>query len=212
MKKRLCSALLLLTFSAAARAQTSAPAGAPLAPDKAAEYVGVYAVSPAARFTVLTDPAGRLQVRLTGQPFFSIRSEGHDRFFVGAGQNELVFGRSPAGQVNSIALVQNGVTGQRTEGPMPTVLFLPADQLAEYVAHYVGPPAGEYEFTVHKGCLFLQTAGKRPLALFADKPDHFASDILPTSVTFERNHAGAVVALTLRQNGLESRLQPAPAK
>jgi len=224
MKKYPVVALgLLLSTAVLTFPGTASGAELPSPPIQAADYTGIYALNPGARLTVIVDGNGQLQARLTSHPFFPIAATGHDQFAMGGGVIVLRFGRSSAGRVNSVILEQHGaaVTAARTDDPVPTVIFLPAAKLAEYVGRYPmtkGKQAGaDCLITIKNGWLFTQigptAAGapaQRAFPLFADGPDHFALDVVPASVSFERDPAGVVIGLTIHQNGGDNHLNKAP--
>lgn len=182
---------------------------APLPAGKAAEYIGVYELNPMARFTLITDASGRLQARLTGQPFFPLFNAGNDRFFLRIVQAELQFGRSPEGRVTSVTLFQNGreIRAQRTDDPVPTVLFLPPAKEKEYVGRYELQPGYEFQISIKAGWLLVKLTGQPAFPIFSDQPDHFVLDVVKAAITFERSPDGAVKALVLHQNDRDQRAE-----
>ncbi|MBY6205686.1 serine hydrolase [Halomonas denitrificans] len=77
-------------------------------------FVGEYALTPQARFTVRRGGESGLEVRLTGQPFFPVFARGNDVFFYKVVDAELHFERGKNGEVNSVVLHQGGIV-QRAE-------------------------------------------------------------------------------------------------
>lgn len=78
-----------------------------------ADFVGEYALSPQARFTIRRGDQG-LEARLTGQPFFPIFPKGGGVFFYKVVDAELHFERDDEGQVEALVLHQGGIE-QRAE-------------------------------------------------------------------------------------------------
>lgn len=190
------------------RLETTLPEG------READYLGVYALNPRARLTFLKDPSGRIEVRLTGQRFSPIFFAGNDRFFLRAVQADLQFERAPGGEVTAVTLVQNGQEqkARRTADPVPTVLFLSAAKLNDYVGRYSLAPGAEFTILIRGGWPFVQLTGQQPLAIFSDRPDHFVTDVVDAAITFERDANGAVSALVLHQNGRDQRASRLPAE
>jgi hypothetical protein len=171
------------------------------------EYVGVYAISPQARFTILKVGEG-LRARLTGQPFFPIFASAKDEFFLKVVDAQLSFRRGEDGKVAAITLHQNGrdVEAKRTADPVPTVEFPSPEALAEF--------AGTYDFgafqagstivvAVRGEVLTAQLTGQPPFPVFATGKDRFVYDVVEAALTFERNAEGKIVAAVLHQNGME---------
>jgi CubicO group peptidase (beta-lactamase class C family) len=191
---------------ASAKPQTG-PTEQLIAPDKLAEYAGVYEIDGTASFTALIDQQGRLVVRLTGQPFFPAFHMGNDRFFLKVVAAEYQFVRDGDGRIKSLTLHQNGhqVPARRTAKPLPTVLALGAAQLAAYAGTYELAPGILFEVKVSRENLFVKLTGQPAYPIFCDREDHFVYDVVEASLTFERDANGKVVALLLHQGGLDQR-------
>ncbi len=198
----------------------SGPAGRaeePIAAKQLTEYVGVYAIDARGRFTFLIDNTGRLRGRLIGQAFLPAFYAGHDRFFLRVVEAEYQFERDAAGRVTAVVLHQNGreVRAARTEEPVPTVRFLTTDEARDYEGRYGEHPPLQFEVKARGEQVFAKLLGQAAYPVFCDRPDHFAYDIVPAALTFERNAQGEITALVLHQNGRDQRavrLPDTPAK
>ena len=76
-------------------------------PSTLVQYVGVYAASPAAEFTVKAENGG-LSVMLTGQAFYPIYRSGPDQFYYTVVDAQITFTRDAAGRVTGLTLHQGG--------------------------------------------------------------------------------------------------------
>jgi CubicO group peptidase (beta-lactamase class C family) len=185
----------------------------PLPPEKAADYVGVYAFDAHGRFTVLPGDAGRLQIRLTGQAFAPVFYAGNDRFFSRIVAAEFQFNRDAGGHVASLTLFQNGreMTAKRVDEPLPTVRATTDAELQDYVGKYDLPPGpglpsgAQFMITVRRSTLVARLATQPAFAVFKDRADHFVYDVVEAALTFERDANGKVIALVLHQNGRDLR-------
>jgi D-alanyl-D-alanine-carboxypeptidase/D-alanyl-D-alanine-endopeptidase len=190
---------------------------APLDAGALAAYPGVYAIGAGGRFTVVLDEAGRLRARLSGQGFLPLFHAGQDRFFARAVAAEFQFHRDPAGAINALTLHQNGneVPAQRQAGAIvPALRFPPAAELKAYAGRFQLAPQIVFEITPRGETLFVKLTGQAMLPVFCDAPDHFVYEAVPAALTFSRDAAGQVNAVTLHQNGRDQRaprLPPASA-
>lgn len=205
-------AALLATARRPATPPAAGRTEAPIDAGKLADYPGVYAIDGQGRFTALLDATGRLRVRLTGQPFLPAYPAGADRFFLKAVAADYQFGRDADGRVDSLTLHQNGrqIPARRTAEPVPTVLFLSADQLKAYTGTYQLAPQVVFEITARAGHLFAKLTGQPALPVFPDRADHFVYDVVDAALSFERDAGGTVTALVLHQNGLAQRAPRQP--
>ena len=176
------------------------------------EYVGVYAIDPSTRFTLVRRGAD-LVARLTGQPFYPLFASAKDELFYKIADAQLSFHRDESGRIKGLTLHQNGrdITATREEGPVPRVEFPDAATLAEY--------AGEYDFgqfqpgaTISVQAtpppevfLLVVLTGQPKLPVFSIGKDRFEYDVVQAALTFERDAAGKVVAVVLHQNGMDMR-------
>ncbi len=194
----------------AGAAKTAARAETPLAPEKLGDYAGVYAVDARGRFTVVADAQGRLRARLTGQGFLPIFHAGNDRFFARAVAAEFQFSRDEAGAVTALTLHQNGreVPAKRDPGASaaaPHLRFPTAEELKPYAGRYQLAPSLVFEVSARGETLVVKLTGQPALPVFCTAGDRFVYDGVPAALTFERDAAKAVVAVTLHQNGRDQR-------
>src|SRR5262249_46198647 len=173
------------------------------------QYVGIYTLDKNVRFTLLRQGDG-VVARLTGQPFFPLFASAKDEFFYKVVDAQISFHRDAEGKVIGLTLHQNGrdLQAARDSAPAPHVEFPDAAVLAEY--------AGTYDFgQVQPGATITVNAtpwglrvtltGQPAVPVFCVGKDRFEYDVVPASLTFERDPAGKVVAVVLHQNGQDMR-------
>jgi len=173
----------------------------PLTPEAAAEFTGIYELTPDARFTVLLRN-GKLWTRLTGQPFFPLFYSGSDRFFLKIAAAELQFERT-GDAISQVTLYQNGreQTAAKTADPAPKLLFRPAEKLKLYTGTYDLAPGAVFTVTVRNATLFAELTGQPAVPVFETRPGHFEYDVVEAALEFETDAAGTVTTLILHQNG-----------
>ncbi|HXM69770.1 MAG TPA: DUF3471 domain-containing protein, partial [Thermoanaerobaculia bacterium] len=174
-----------------------------------ADYVGVYSFDKEQRFTILRRGDG-LVARLTGQPFVLIFPSARDEFFYKVVDAQLSFHRDAAGAVDRLTLHQNGrdLPATRDSSPAPRIEFPNAAALAGYAGEYdfgEFQPGAKITVTARADTLFVMLTGQQALPVFCVARDKFEYDAVAAAVTFERNEAGKVVAVTLHQNGMDMR-------
>ncbi len=173
------------------------------------DYVGVYSIDKQLRFTILRRGDG-LVARLTGQPFWVIFASAKDEFFYKVVDAQLSFHRDDAGAVDRLTLHQNGrdMPAKREPSPAPRIEFPNAAALAGYAGEYdfgEFQPSAKITVTASADTLFVQLTGQPALPVFCVAHDRFEYDVVTATVTFERDGAGKVVAVTLHQNGMDMR-------
>jgi CubicO group peptidase (beta-lactamase class C family) len=169
------------------------------------DYVGVYTIDKQARFTILRR-GDDLVARLSGQMFIPIFASAKDEFFYKLLDAQLSFHRDAAGRVDRLTLHQNGrdIPAARDSAPAPLLEFPSVAALADYVGVYdlgVAKPGAEITVGVGGDTLTAALTGQRILPVFCTGKDAFEYDVVPASLTFERNPTGRVIAVTLHQNG-----------
>lgn len=82
---------------------------------------------------------------------------------------------------------------------------LAPETLGPYVGVYEINPAVSMTITLEGNQLFAQLTGQGKLPLFAESADHFFLKLVDAQITFEKDAAGAVTHLVLRQGGREAR-------
>src|SRR6185295_14295041 len=173
------------------------------------EYVGVYPIDKAARFTLLRRGDG-LVARLTGQPFFPVFASAKDEFFYKMVDAQLSFHRDASGKIDRLTLHQNGrdIPASRDPGPAPHIEFPNAAALAEYVGEYdfgQFQPGATITVKATPEVLLVTLTGQPAFPVFSVGKDKFEYDVVVAALTFERDPAGKVVAVVLHQNGLDLR-------
>ncbi len=185
----------------AAFKEGKAPADAQLG-----ELTGVYKLGTDAQFTVLSQDH-QLHARLTGQTFLPLFAEEQaDRFFYKAVAAELQFTRE-SGKVAGLTLFQNGreLKAVKTADPAPAYHLQPAARLKPYEGSYQMAPGLILTMKVRDNTLFGQLTGQPFLAGYETAPDCFEVADVKASLHFERDAAGAIIAVTLHQNGQDTR-------
>jgi len=170
---------------------------------------GVYAIDKQARLTILRRGDG-LVARLTAQPFFPVFPSAGDEFFYRAVDAQLSFHRDAAGKVDRLTVHQNGrdFTAVREAVPLPHVEFPSAAALADYAGEYdfgAFQPGSTFTISVSGETLLAKLTGQPAVPVYAVAKDSFEYDVVRAALTFERDAAGRVVAVVLRQNGLDMR-------
>ena len=88
--------------------------------------------------------------------------------------------------------------------------------LKDYVGNFPLAPKFVMSVTTDQGRLFVQATGQPQLLLLPESVDHFKVKDVDAEVMFERDAAGKVAALVLRQNGVDQRARrsdaPAPVE
>lgn len=173
-----------------------------LAPERLAEYVGVFRESRYNAWTFVAQD-GRLYLRGAGQPFIALTPSGPDTFNYGT-RGKGVFERE-GGKVKAVRWIVRGGErpGRLTDEPVPAAATLPQDELQVYVGRYRAPRF-DLVVTAANGQLAVQLTGQDRLLVYpvAGQPDRFAWDSVKAEVQFERYPNGEVRGLVLHQNGL----------
>lgn len=180
---------------------------------KLAEFAGTYQLDAHRYFTAVVDQAGRLRIRLTGQPFFPYVYVGNDRFRNPRFAAEFAFSRNAAGQIEKVTMRQSWMEmiARRMPGPGPTVLFPSAEKLQPYVGTYEFSADSRLEITVNGDQLFAQLAAQPAFPVYCDRPDHFVYEVINAAVNFERNADNTVSGLTLDQGARSTRASRLPS-
>lgn len=178
-----------------------------LAADKLDEYVGTYAVTPQAGFTVKRK-GDQLEVQLTGQGFAPVYPDKPDHFFYKVVPADITFERTADGKISGLTLHQNGQNTRADRlGPdgKPVVAFKHLDltptELGAYVGQYQLTPQLVFTVTRDGTQLMVQLTGQPALPVYADKPDHFFYRVVDARIDFVRDPGGRVTSLMLHQNG-----------
>jgi D-alanyl-D-alanine-carboxypeptidase/D-alanyl-D-alanine-endopeptidase len=173
------------------------------------QYAGIYTIDKSARLTV-TQRGDGLLARLTGEFFLPVFASARDEFFYKEVDAQLSFHRNAEGKVTGLTLHQNGrdLKATRGPGPVPHFEFPNAAALAEYAADYdFGQfmPGATITVVASPWGLAAVLTGQQALPLFCTGKDRFEYEAVASSLTFERDAAGKVVAVVLHQNGRDKR-------
>jgi hypothetical protein len=91
----------------ASRGEVKMPVEIALPAEELAEYLGDYALTPAAGMSVAVQD-GRLAVQVTGQPRFPVYASAKDKFFYTVVDAQITFQRDAQGRVSGLVLHQGG--------------------------------------------------------------------------------------------------------
>lgn len=166
------------------------------------EYPGVYALDNETRFTVLLRE-GAVWIRLTGQAFLRAFPSGKDRLFYKSVDAEIQFVRTE-GKITSLTLFQNGreLNAKRTDQPEPGIILHQPSELKPYTGKFLILGLKPFDISLRGNTLYARLEGQDALPVFDMGEDRFEYDAVEASLTFTRDDKGAVVGLTLLQNGL----------
>ncbi|HEX8173074.1 MAG TPA: alpha/beta hydrolase [Thermoanaerobaculia bacterium] len=125
-----------------------------------------------------------------------------------AGHSDPLFLSSPLILDAMKAFLRGGVIPQRYITlppprfiPVRTVMALPDEKLADYAGDY-RIDAKTVRHVIQAGSvLYAMRDGSQPFAIRPTAPDTFFYENMPSTITFERDRAGKVVAMTLRNLG-----------
>ena len=168
-----------------------------------APYAGTYKVAEGLLLHIF--PVGdQLYGQATGQVGFALYNFAPDEFFSRVGGISVSFTRDAKGVVTGLVLHQNGdrIAPRLPDAPAVT---LDAATLASYVGKYPLAPNAVFDVMLKDGQLLVQMTGQPRVAIFASARDKFFYRVAEAQIDFERDAAGAVVALTLHQNGRDMR-------
>lgn len=179
------------------------PSSGATSPEQAQPFLGSFTHDHAAEVSiVVTFRRGSLFVQLTAQPPLRVEKIGDDRFRVVDVPAEISFERGADGTITALVLHQNGVTqhfGRTKELPVAV------EKHAAFVGEFELAPSAVFTISSENGRLWAQLTGQQRFEIFARAPDVFFYKIVNAELRFERDAAGKVGALTLRQNGREQR-------
>jgi hypothetical protein len=170
-------------------------------------YVGKYKLAPQFAISVTVED-GHLVAQGTGQGKLQLSPVAPRRFRTNGVDAEISFVEQ-RGKVVGLVLHQNGADtpGKKAASGPPkerrTVKVAPA-VLKTYEGRYVLTPAFAIDVTAEGDRLFAQATGQAELELFAATPVRFFYKAVDAEVGFVKKR-GKVVALILRQNGVDLR-------
>lgn len=178
-------------------------------------YAGQYTLSPGFVLTV-TRQGDQLFARATGQGAFPLYARASDAFFARVAPITIDFERDADGKVNALMFHQNGhdrhaVRTKNAEavGGGNSVRLDPV-LLREYVGRYTLAPGVQFAITVEHDQLYAQLTGQAAFPVYARSKDHFFYTVVDAQLEFERDAAGTVRALVLRQDGQDRRAPRQP--
>lgn len=118
--------------------------------------------------------------------------------FSRAGRKGVVVLTNCGANVDALGFALLGVTP-----PRPASMVV--KDAAAYLGRYPLSPAFALDITEQRGALFAQATGQPRLPLRPTASDRFATVGVAAEISFERDSAGKIIALTLHQNGRDQR-------
>jgi CubicO group peptidase (beta-lactamase class C family) len=175
-------------------------------------YVGTYPLTPNFAISVTVE-GGQLITQATNQGKLPIFAETETKFFAKAVEATIEFQKDATGAVTGLTLNQNG---RSMPAPKQALIPPPATPeeisvseaiLAKYVGSYALRPNFILTVTLENGQLMTQATGQQKLPVYAETETKFFLKVVPASIEFQLDAAGAVTGLVLNQGG---RSMPAP--
>jgi serine-type D-Ala-D-Ala carboxypeptidase/endopeptidase len=172
------------------------------------DYVGTYKLADKFLLQVFRVDDG-LFARATGQGAFPIFPSAPNEFFAKVAGITISFTRDPMGAVNGLVLHQSGDSAapKLNASELPPELqeiALDAAALGDYVGKY-RLDFGTLDVVLKGDHLEAQLTAQAAFQIFANARDKFFYKIVDARLDFERDAGGKVVAVVLRQNGLDMR-------
>lgn len=146
---------------------------------------------------------GALWLQATGQPAFEFAYDDAGDFYPLA-FDALLSPQPTADGTYGFRWMQGGavVPARRVEpAPSRRAAAAPAVDPVQYTGTYPLAPGFALTFSVRDGRLYTQGTGQPAIAVEPAGTDAFAIEQVSAELAFERDAQGAVVAVTLRQNG-----------
>ena len=152
----------------------------------------------------------QLFTQATGQGAIPIFPSARDEFFAKLVRASISFTRGADGKVNGLVLHQGGdhpaprLTAAEMP-PEPVEVKLDAATLQGYVGRYRLMADAVFDITLSGDQLSAQLTGQASFPVYATAKDRFFYKVVDAQLTFERDAAGNVVAVTLHQGGRDLR-------
>lgn len=179
-------------------AKPPAPTVGTLARSDAEPFLGSYTHDYASAVSmVVTFRRGSLFVQLTAQPALRVEAQSKDHFRVVDVLAEISFERAADGTVAALILHQNGIDQRFSRTPE---LAIAPEKLTEFTGEYA-LGAVTVTMSAEGGQLYMQLTGQPRFEVFARDRDIFFLKVVNAELHIQRDAAGEVAALVLRQNG-----------
>jgi hypothetical protein len=191
------------------------PSSVPSSKTDPASYVGVYCnPGTGITFTVVNAAqADRLSIALLPQPAIEVPQIVPDTFYASPYGAEFKFIRDREAIVG-LWLIQGGQTvpaarldsqgkpvAARLASLFPAAITLDPSVLQEYVGTYTVTGRATFTVTLSGGELHVQLSGQPSFPVYAAAKDQFFYKVVDAQIRFNRNADGAVMSLTVHQNG-----------
>ena len=171
------------------------------------EYAGTYRVDIAFAVAFVIQN-GQLYRRLTGGGYRLLLPSATDVFVDPDVGVQYVFQRHN-GQLISVIYTQggSGFTALKTTEPAHSLAIISADKANEYAGRYLLERNMrrniDFEVKQEEGQLWVRSSNwqRRPVFPKPGHNDRFFYDVPNIEIQFERNEQGAIVSLTLHENG-----------
>jgi hypothetical protein len=171
-------------------------------------YAGRYQLAPAVVLSV-TRRGNRFFSQFTGEPPFELFAEGEKDYFLKTADAQLTFETDGAGKATAVVLRLNGAAQRapRIEGApiTPEEIDVEPGVLERYVGRYEFAPGVVLAVSRKETRMFAQLTGQPSIEIFALSERQFFYRVVNAHLTFETNDDGRVLAVVLRQNGVDQR-------
>jgi CubicO group peptidase (beta-lactamase class C family) len=182
-----------------------------LTPATLQKYVGTYELAPGMNLMVTLEE-GKLLAQLTGQGKAPIYAEAEGKFFYRMVDAQLDFTSDPGGKVTSATLHQNGrdITAMRISDSVAppaarNAITLPIEKLTPLVGTYEMQGGATMTIALDGDHLTTQLTGQPAIRIFAESETKFFLRVVDATLTFEKDAAGKVTDVTLRQGSITNR-------
>lgn len=155
---------------------------------------------------------GQLVAQATGQPPFALEAMGDDWYALTSVDASVHFVRED-GVITGLELAQGGAlqpakkTADVAASDSVEVAALSEAELSEYEGEFALAPGAIFTIRPRDGGLEAKLTGQAFYPIFAKGDDVFFYKIVAAELHFQRDDAGAIVALVLHQGGAEQRAE-----
>jgi serine-type D-Ala-D-Ala carboxypeptidase/endopeptidase len=175
-------------------------------------YVGKYQFAPTISMTI-TRKDNQLFAQLAGQQPIEIFPETQTDFFSRVVDAQIVFKTDGQGKAIALVLLQAGSRqlAKRIEGEPGQEWFGHTEKSVDpaiyknYVGQYQLAPGVIITMSLKDNHLYTQLTGQQPIEVFPESERDFFLKVVDAQFIFESDGKGPATAVTLRQNGRETR-------
>jgi hypothetical protein len=177
-------------------------------------FVGKYQFVPNA-FMIITRKDNQLSAQLTGQGPAEIYPESKTDFFYKVVDAQIFFKMDSQGSATALMLRQNGreQLAKRIEGNSENIQEWfghrekPVDHgiYKNYVGRYQLAPGAIFAVALDGDHLMTQLTGQQPIEVFPESEREYFLKVTDAQLTFDSDGKGLATAVTLHQNGRNTR-------